>query len=107
MIEDTVAIIKKDFNIEIGESPLTEEELLDILANRVADMLDYDMDFLLSLLYRLDVDELKIRLMLSNPPGGDSAMGLAVLILERQKQRVASRNAYAKKKRLNLDKQRE
>lgn len=47
---------------------------------------------LVQLLYRLDVDENKLKTMLSQHEGKDAAHLIAALIIERQLQKLASRN---------------
>jgi hypothetical protein len=71
----------------------TEEELIQYVADYVSDMLDREPDLLFSTLYRLDVDEHKIKkaLLASEEPGN---IALAKLILKRQKQRVEARKKY-------------
>ena len=86
-------VISQKFELEAGQE-VSESELLDILTERVAYLLDHNADFLFSLLYRLDVDEAKINVALSptNPflPGES----LARLIIERQKQRIKTKEHY-------------
>jgi hypothetical protein len=86
--------ILQDFELTIPEKELNEQELLDYLSEAIGYMIEHRLDFLLSLLYRLDVDEYKINkaLLPGNPEPANSA--LAHLVLERQKQRVATKKAY-------------
>jgi hypothetical protein len=57
-------------------------------------MMEYRMDFLMSLLYRLDVSESKIAhaMMPGNPVPANLALAHAVW--ERQKQRMATKKAF-------------
>ena len=61
----TAHLIARDFGLEIGEEPLSEQALFDLVANEVAYMIEHRIDFLMSLLYRLDVLEHKINFALS------------------------------------------
>ncbi len=75
---------------------LDEAALLDIFTSRVEEMMRDDLDLLLSSLYRLDVEEYKIQLALRSatvPP----ARGIAALIINRQKERIKTKQAYRKK----------
>jgi hypothetical protein len=92
--KETTTLILRDFELTEPKTELTEQELLDYLADAIAYMIEYKMDFLLSLLYRLDVAEQKINgaLMPGNPE--DAHIALAKLVLERQKQRMATKRAY-------------
>ena len=100
--EKTTALIARDFELEIGEEPLSEKELFDILADQVAYMMEYRLDFLLSLMYRLDIDEEKIRQALSPKAILLPNIGLAHLILERQKLRIRIKQEYGKTELDNL-----
>ena len=91
------SIIVRNFELETSKESLSEEELLDLLTEQVAYMIEYKMDYLLSLLYRLDVLEHKINHALSPVAIDMPAVGLAKLILERQKQRVATKEEYKPK----------
>ena len=84
-------------NFELPESPdhrLTEEELFEALSDRIAYMIEYELDMLLSLLYRFDVDEGKINAALSPGSAEAANKGLTRLVMERQKDRVATKNKY-------------
>jgi hypothetical protein len=75
-------------------APLSEQELLEMLCDEVAVMMESRMDYLLSLMYRLDVLEVHINRVLT--PGYPEAVnvGLARLILERQKQKIQTKKNY-------------
>lgn len=94
LVIQTSALIARDFGLEIGPAPLSEKELLDLLANEVAYMIEYRLDFLLSMMYRLDIEEDKINFALSPQALTPPNMGLAKLILERQKQRIFTKRKY-------------
>jgi len=87
-------LIISNFEIEGADAAVSEEELLDILTSQVEYLLDRRLDFLLSLLYRLDILEPKIKAVLYNQEIIAPARGLAILILDRQKERVATRSKY-------------
>ncbi|MDX1476642.1 MAG: hypothetical protein R3301_03015 [Saprospiraceae bacterium] len=70
-----------------------EEEVIRLLAERIRHMLDRETDLLFSTLYRLDVYESKINQVLQSPVQ-DPATGLARLVLERQKQKLRTREEY-------------
>ncbi len=88
------SLIVRNFELETSKETLSEDELLALLTEQVEYMIAYKMDYLLSLLYRLDVLEHKINHALSPVAIDPPAVGLAKLILERQKQRIATKAAY-------------
>ena len=74
---------------------LDEESVIQLFTVRVEEMIRDDLDLLLSTLYRLDVEEDKIQHALQSstiPP----ARGIAMLILDRQKERLKTRKSYSK-----------
>lgn len=92
-LEQTTALVVKDFGLS-KSTPLTEEELLDAIANRVAEMMEENKDLLLSYMYRLDIDEGKIHFALSPLANEPAHFALARLILARQKQRAITKVSY-------------
>ncbi len=95
LIQQTSLQIIKDFSIEKeGAEKLGEEELLQLLADQVAYYLEHRLEFLLSTLYRMDVSEKKINAALSLDSTEPANITIAKLILERQKQRVFTKQFY-------------
>jgi hypothetical protein len=100
---ETTALILRDFELIAPKEALTEAELLDYLADAIAYMMESKMDFLLSLLYRLDVAEAKINYALSLASPDPANIALAKIVLERQKQRIATKRAYRAQHPSNWD----
>jgi len=93
-LNETKNLINKDFQREIQEEDQNEEAIIEMLSHRVADMIDSDIDLLLSYLYRLDVEETKIDFILNQQTTIPAHIGLASLIWERQKERLATKKKY-------------
>ena len=91
---ETTALIVRDFELTTPEKPMTEAELLNYLADVVAYMIENRLDYLLSLLYRLDVAEDKINRALMPGNAEDANVALARLVIDRQKRRIATKKAY-------------
>lgn len=92
---DTIqSLIVRDFELESTEKVHTEEELLRLLADQVAYMIDYKLEVLLSLMYRLDIDEKRVSDALSPLAPEPANIGIARLVLERQKQRAFTKQYY-------------
>ncbi len=92
--EETTQLILRDFGLAEPVKPFNEQEMLDYLADAISYMIEHKMDFLLSLLYRLDVSEQKIAHALMPGNNEPANRALAALVWERQKQRVATKQAY-------------
>lgn len=73
---------------------LSESDLYRAIKDRVAYLLDTNPELLMSSLYRLDVLEVKINAVLAPNSPVAPVEGLARLILERQKERIASKKKY-------------
>jgi len=95
--EQRRALIIRDFNLEIPGMGLDEKALFEVLCNEVAYMIDKKLDFLLSLLYRLDVLEPDINHALSPFCLDPANVALAKLIMKRQKERISTQNEYREK----------
>lgn len=76
----------------IRAQPFTRQQL----ADRVNELLQTDFAGLVALLYRLDVDEDKLRTALDLHAGTDAALLITDLIIERQLQRIRSRQQYSR-----------
>lgn len=76
------------------EPMLTEDELFEILSGQIAYMIDYKIDFLLSLMYRMDISEVKINEKLMPGAPEPANIGLARLVIERQKQKIETKKMY-------------
>jgi hypothetical protein len=91
---ETAELILKDFELAPTNKPLDEAAMLIYLSDVIAYMLEHKMDYLMSLLYRLDIDEEKINrsLMPGNPDPANVA--LAKIVWQRQLKRVETKNTY-------------
>jgi len=85
-------LIKQNFGLTVPA--IDEEELRKWLHERISYMLDHETDLLLSTLYRLDIDEHKIKEVLQNHIQIPVNEGLTELVLERQRQRYATKQSY-------------
>lgn len=101
--QKTTALVIRDFGLEAVDETMSEAQLFELLCNEVAYMIEYRIDFLMSLMYRLDVLEHKINFALSPVAPEPANIGLARLILERQKQRVRTKQVFKQEKPDDLD----
>lgn len=70
------------------------EEIREQLISLINELVNKDFASLLQLLYRIDVDEKKIRLLIQKNPTEDAASIIADLIIERQLQKIESRKHF-------------
>ena len=71
------------------ENPSAEE-----LSAWVNEMIDRDFGGLLNLLYRLDINETKLRKLLEDIPNEDAGRIIAAMIIERQLQKKKSKEMF-------------
>ncbi len=64
------------------------------LALRVNELLERDFERLLSILYRMDVSEQKLKQWLLESPGVDAGLIIADLMIERHDQKIKSRQQF-------------
>ena len=74
-------------DLDLNKQQLTDAELLVLLTTRIETMLEQETDLLMSLLYRMDVEEKDILHALQPDTDVSAAVALAKLVLDRQKQR--------------------
>lgn len=88
-IKSVGQIILRDFEIErtIDEDQMDEKVLFDLLADQIAYMIEFRLEHLFSLLYRMDVQESLVRAALDPAAPDPANIGIAKIVLERQKQR--------------------
>ena len=101
--EETQELIMRDFELSATDAPMTEEELFNLLANQIAYMIEYKLEVLLSLMYRLDISEHKVNFALSPLSTEPANIALAKIVWERQKQRAFTKKHYKQDKLDNLD----
>jgi len=73
------------------------EDLRNWLIEQVTYLIDRDFEHLLRILYLIDVNEMKVRKLISENEGEDAPVIIADLILERQAQKIRSRKKYLPK----------
>lgn len=94
ILQETSALVQKDFDLDYIPNDVTEAEILDFLQRFIQDLLDNDMKKLFYVLYRLDIDENKVHAALSPTSIEPPHEQLAALIFEREKQKATTRIMY-------------
>ena len=88
--------------VEIKQTT-SADELQERLAGHLNSLITTDFNKLISLLYRLDIDELQVRATLQNHPGTDAGKLLAGLVIERQIRKLESRKRFSHNKNDEID----
>jgi hypothetical protein len=72
-------------------SPAAKQELKQKLAAYINELLVHDFSRLVQLLYRIDVDEQRLKKLLQQFPQEDAGVLITALILQRQEEKLKSR----------------
>lgn len=73
---------------------ISYELLVARLSEHINDLIQTDFQKLVSILYRVDVSEPKLKYLLKENPGEDAGKIIAGLIIERQLQKIKSREDF-------------
>lgn len=90
MNKDLISDINRSLEISLPVT-ISGEELKQKLALHINHLINHDFEKLVSLLYRIDVNENKLRQLLEQEEGENAAGLIASLIIERQIQKIKSR----------------
>jgi hypothetical protein len=85
--------INRDLGLAMS-SHISLQELHEALSKHINWLIQNDFATLVNLLYRIDVDELKLKALLAENRDRDTASLLSDLIIERQQQKIASRKSF-------------
>lgn len=93
---DLVRLLKAQLLPELPEK-ITWEETRLLLINKINDLINNDFQKLVYYLYRIDVDENRMRALLDKKEGENAAELISDLIIERQLQKIENRKKYSGK----------
>ena len=79
-------------------SSFTYSVLIDELANHLNELLVHNFAALIQLLYRLDIPEQKLKATLANDTQTPAARQMAILVLDRQIEKMKTRRLYMSNK---------
>ncbi len=97
IVKESFALAKRDLGLE-GEFDFSsmedvDERLLAFLEKQISRLLDRDFARLLNALYRIDIPEHKVKVLMANPTENLSRL-IAEAVLEREKQKAITRAQY-------------
>jgi hypothetical protein len=88
--------LNTSYGLDLQEAP-TMDALEALLAERVNAMINGHFGTLVQLLYRIDINESRLRLLLQENQASDAGLLIARLILERQWQKILTRREYSRR----------
>ena len=88
--------LNKDLAIELPDK-ITYEELQKLLAEHINDLIKNDFEKLVGYLYRINVNEQKLKGLLHQYSDEDAGRIISLLIIERQQQKIKSRQQFSQR----------
>jgi hypothetical protein len=98
--EDWPELIKNlnhSYGLELAEQ-LSADGLEAVLAEKLNSLIHSDFNALIGILYRIDVDESRLKDLLKTNDGEDAGKIIARLIVERQRQKIQTRKVFSNSK---------
>lgn len=93
---ELIQLLNKELAIEFAEK-MSYAELHSHLTDYINELIKNDFDKLIAYLYRIDVNEQKLKLLLLQFPEEDAGKIIALLIIERQQQKIKTREQFSKR----------
>lgn len=94
--KELVLQLNKELVIDLPEK-ISSEELQRQLISYINGLIQNHFEKLVSLLYRIDVSEAKIKSLLQQHPGDDAGKIIAALIIERQLEKIKTRQQFSQR----------
>ncbi|CAN5715741.1 hypothetical protein BH11BAC3_BH11BAC3_03110 [soil metagenome] len=94
--EELISAINSSMSLEFS-AQINLNELHQLLAEHINYLIQKDFQKLVFVLYRVDVNESKLKLLLQENRKEDAGNIIATLIIERQLQKIKSRKEYRQK----------
>lgn len=92
-------MLEKHLDVHYSKNTLVSRDaLIQWLSAHIVYMLQHEMEKLLHILYRIDVNEKKVKAVFAQDKASDIAPALAVLILDRELEKAHSRLLHKNKK---------
>ncbi len=88
--------LNKDLAITLPER-LSLDELQKELSAHINHLIKNDFEKLVAYLYRIDVNEQKLKILLQQFPGEDAGNIIALLIIERQQEKIKTRRQFSQR----------
>lgn len=100
MDANLIPAINESLQTDLPEN-ISSEQLKEKLSQHVNHLIQFDFQKLVSVLYRIDVNEEKLKLMLEQNTETDAASIIAELIIVRQLQKIKNRQEFRRDSNIN------
>ena len=88
-----IETLQKEFSLSVPDK-ISLTEIKEKLSAHINYLITNNFNHLVSLLYRIDVNEIKLKTLLKDNPGEDAGKIIADLIIERQLQKIKTRQQF-------------
>jgi hypothetical protein len=95
VFQETVLQLSEDAALAI-QPGITYEQLEELLAQRLEELISHDFQQFVLLLYKIDVAENKVREVLQSDITPNAYRKIAALLIQRQQQKIISRKEFTK-----------
>lgn len=82
----------------VGAKVLDDRDQYQLLVQKINQLIETDFNKLIQLLYRIDIDEMKLKAHLQHSDSLDAANVIADMIIERQIQKIRTRQQFESRK---------
>ena len=91
--EQVLEEVSKELEVTVKDHTLTKQALIE----KINDLITTDFQKLVSILYRMDVSETKLKQLLTENSGTNAALIIGDLMIERQTEKIRSRQQFNKR----------
>jgi hypothetical protein len=91
--EQVLEEVSKELEVIVKDESITKQ----VLVEKINELINNDFQKLVSILYRMDVSEIKLKELLDENPGTNAAIIIADLMIERQAEKIRSRQQFKKR----------
>ena len=91
---ELIRLLNNELPVEIAEKK-SYNEIHAQLSIYINNLIKNDFDKLITYLYRIDVNEQKLKILLQKNPQEDAGNIIAALIIERQQQKIKTREQFS------------
>ena len=93
---DIIDYFNRELSLQIPPAS-SYQQLRALLSSHINDLVKNDFEKLVAYLYRIDVNEQKLKTLLKQFPNENAGDIIASLILERQEQKIKAREQFSKR----------
>ena len=92
-LNELVTVINDSLDVSLKEN-LSRDQIKERLTEYINDLIDHNFSKLVNLLYKIDVSESRLKRLLDETSGNNAGDIIAELIIERQIQKIESREQF-------------